>query len=56
MLFLATCKGALKKRWVGNYGVWFLLFQFKEAIAYILLFVFLLFRPKGIFGIKEREQ
>lgn len=41
---------------VENYGVWFLPSQFKEAIAYILLFVFLLFRPTGIFGIKEREQ
>lgn len=40
---------------IENYGVWFLPSQFKEAITYIILFIFLLFKPQGIFGIKERQ-
>jgi branched-chain amino acid transport system permease protein len=33
-----------------NYGIWFLPSGFKDAIAFVLLFVFLLFRPHGLFG------
>ncbi len=36
-----------------NYGVWFLPSGYKDAIAFGLLFIFLLFRPKGILG--ERQ-
>jgi branched-chain amino acid transport system permease protein len=39
-----------------NYGVWFLPSGYKEAIAFIILFVFLLFRPQGLFGIKKMVQ
>lgn len=37
-----------------NYGIWFLPSGFKEAIAFALLFVFLLFRSNGLFGIDRR--
>ncbi len=40
---------------VENVGVWFLPSQFKYALTYIILFVFLLFKPNGIWGVKERE-
>jgi branched-chain amino acid transport system permease protein len=33
-----------------NLGIWFLPSGFKDAIAFGLLFLFLLFRPQGIFG------
>jgi branched-chain amino acid transport system permease protein len=33
-----------------NYGIWFLPSGFKDAIAFGLLFLFLLFRPNGLFG------
>lgn len=35
---------------VENYGVWFLPSGYKDAIAFVLLFLFLLFRPFGLFG------
>ncbi len=38
---------------VENFGIWFLPSGYKDAIAFILLFVFLLFRPQGILGIKS---
>lgn len=37
-----------------NYGVWFLPSGYKDAIAFVLLFIFLLFRPNGLFG-KDRR-
>lgn len=36
-----------------NYGIWFLPSGYKDAIAFILLFLFLLFKPSGLFGIKK---
>lgn len=35
---------------VENIGIWFLPSGYKDAIAFVVLIVFLLFRPKGIFG------
>lgn len=37
-----------------NFGIWFLPSGYKEAIAFIILFIFLLFKPNGILGIKKR--
>ena len=34
-----------------NYGAWFFLSTYKDAIAFILLFLVLLIRPQGLFGI-----
>ena len=39
---------------VENFGIWYLPSGYKDAIAFILLFIFLLFRPQGILGIKRR--
>lgn len=36
-----------------NFGIWFLPSGYKDAIAFTLLFLFLLFRPQGILGIKQ---
>jgi len=36
---------------VENFGIWFLPSGYKDAIAFILLLVFLLLRPQGILGI-----
>ncbi len=38
---------------VENIGVWFLPSEYKDAIAFILLFIFLLFVPNGLFGIDK---
>jgi branched-chain amino acid transport system permease protein len=38
---------------VENFGIWFLPSGYKDAIAFVILFLFLLFRPKGILGIKR---
>lgn len=37
-----------------NYGIWFLPSGYKDAIAFVLLFIFLLFKPNGLFGIERR--
>lgn len=39
---------------VENFGIWYLPSGYKDAIAFILLFIFLLFRPQGILGVKIR--
>lgn len=41
-----------------NYGIWWLPSGYKDAIAFVLLFVFLLWRPTGILGLSKgaREQ
>lgn len=39
-----------------NFGIWFLPSGYKDAIAFILLFVFLLLKPKGILGIKRGSE
>jgi branched-chain amino acid transport system permease protein len=36
-----------------NFGIWFLPSGYKDAIAFIILFIFLLFRPQGIMGKKS---
>ena len=36
-----------------NLGIWFLPSRFKDAIAFILLFLFLLLKPEGLFGIRK---
>ncbi len=36
---------------VENFGIWYLPSGYKDAIAFILLLLFLLFRPNGILGI-----
>ena len=38
---------------VENVGIWFLPSGYKDAIAFVILVAFLLFRPQGIFGRKE---
>ncbi len=41
---------------VENFGIWFIPSGYKGAIAFILLFIFLLFRPQGISGIKNNKK
>lgn len=36
-----------------NFGIWYLPSGYKDAIAFFVLFIFLLFRPNGIFTIKK---
>ena len=36
-----------------NFGIWYLPSGYKDAIAFVLLFLFLLFKPNGILGIKK---
>ncbi len=36
-----------------NIGIWFLPSGYKDAIAFVILFVFLLFRPQGLLGVKR---
>lgn len=39
-----------------NFGIWFLPSGYKDAIAFVILFAFLLFRSQGILGIKRSVQ
>jgi branched-chain amino acid transport system permease protein len=48
--------GAFLLGLVENFGIWYLPSGYKDAIAFILLFLFLLFRPKGILGIKKEGE
>ena len=41
---------------VENFGIWYLPSGYKDTIAFGLLFIFLLFRPQGILGIKRRAE
>lgn len=36
-----------------NFGIWYLPSGYKDAIAFLILFIFLLLRPNGIFSIKK---
>ncbi|MBI4171015.1 MAG: branched-chain amino acid ABC transporter permease [Candidatus Aenigmarchaeota archaeon] len=45
--------GAFLLGLVENIGIWFLPSGYKDAIAFVVLVIFLLFRPQGIFGRKE---
>ncbi len=40
---------------VENIGIWWLPSGYKDAIAFVLLFIFLLFRPSGLLGVRVRE-
>lgn len=40
---------------VENFGIWFLPSGYKDAIAFVILFLFLLLRPRGILGIKIKD-
>lgn len=44
--------GAFILGFVENFGIWYLPSGYKDAIAFGLLFLFLLFRPQGILGKK----
>jgi branched-chain amino acid transport system permease protein len=33
---------------IENFGIWYLSAEWKDAIAFLLLIIFLLFRPEGI--------
>ncbi len=39
-----------------NFGIWYLPSGYKDAIAFVILFIFLLFRPQGILGIKRNDK
>ncbi|MBI4154478.1 branched-chain amino acid ABC transporter permease [Candidatus Woesearchaeota archaeon] len=41
---------------IENLGIWFLPSGYKDAIAFVILVIFLLFRPNGLFGVKTREE
>ncbi|MBI4451224.1 branched-chain amino acid ABC transporter permease [Candidatus Woesearchaeota archaeon] len=47
--------GALLLGLVENIGIWWLPSGYKGAIAFALLFVFLLFKPQGLLGARMRE-
>ncbi len=39
-----------------NFGTWYLPGGYKDAIAFLLLFLFLLFKPEGLFGKKKEGR
>ena len=41
---------------VENLGIWFLPSGYKDVISFTVLLLFLLFRPKGILGVKMRDD
>ncbi len=45
--------GAFVLGLVENFGIWFLPSSYKDAIAFVVLFIFLLIRPEGILGMKK---
>ena len=47
---------ALLLGFAQNFGVWYISSQWKDAIAFIILVLFLLFKPEGFFGRKIRKQ
>jgi len=48
--------GAFLLGFAENFGIWFLPSGYKDAIAFVLLFIFLLFKPNGILGISRGTQ
>src|SRR3989338_1506131 len=48
--------GGLLIGFVENIGVWFLPSGYKDAIAFVVLIFFLLFKPKGLLGGKLEED
>jgi branched-chain amino acid transport system permease protein len=49
----ASILGSLILGFAENFGIWFLPSGYKDAIAFGLLFIFLLFKPTGLFGINK---
>ena len=49
----ASVLGSYLLGFAENYGIWWLPSGFKDAIAFVLLFIFLLFKPSGLFGINK---
>ncbi len=47
--------GALLLGFAQNFGVWYISSQWQDAIAFVILLIFLLFRPQGFFGKKIRK-
>ena len=47
---------ALLLGFAQNFGVWYISSQWQDAIAFVILLIFLLFRPQGFFGKKLRKQ
>ena len=47
--------GALLLAIAQHVGVWMISSQWQDAIAFIILFIFLLFRPQGFFGRKIKK-
>lgn len=41
---------------VENFGIWFLPSGYKDAIAFVILFIFLIFLPEGLFGKKSKNH
>lgn len=39
-----------------NFGIWWLPSSYKDAIAFVILFIFLLFKPEGILGAKKNQK
>jgi branched-chain amino acid transport system permease protein len=39
-----------------NFGIWWLPSSYKDAIAFVILFIFLLFKPEGILGMKKNNK
>jgi branched-chain amino acid transport system permease protein len=52
----ASILGSYILGFAENYGIWYLPSGYKDAIAFILLFLFLLFKPKGLFGFKKEGR
>lgn len=48
--------GSLLLGIIENFGIWFMPSSYKDAIAFILLFIFLLLRPQGILGINNNRK
>lgn len=47
--------GALLLSLSQNIGIWYLGAQWKDAIAFLILIIFLLFRPQGFFGLEMKK-
>ncbi len=51
----ASILGAYLVGIAENLGIYFIPSGFKEAVSFLLLFLFLLFKPEGLIGIKRRK-
>ena len=52
----ASLAGGMTVGLAENLGIAFLPSGFKDAIAFVILVIFLLFRPQGFFGTRKRED